>query len=109
MIQLDERTTEKDQTIEGAARALAAANVEAAPETEAIYFFPNESEVRLIGTDPTTLSDTEIVPYYFGASPINGIPYRSAVALIRPEEAFRLPLPPGWGTWSDAIKLWPQE
>jgi hypothetical protein len=97
------------ESIEDAARKLADYNVEAAPETEAIYFFPHPDEIRLIETDPTTLSDTEIVPYYFGASPKSGIPFRSAVALIRPEEAFRLPLPPGWGTWNDAVKLWPQE
>ena len=107
MESVEEQT--EQQKIEAAARALAAANVEAAPETEAVYFFPNDREVRLIETDPTTLSDTEIVPYYFGASLPDGIAYRSAVALIRPEEAFRLPLPPGWGTWNDAVKLWPQE
>ncbi len=97
------------ESIEEAARKLAEYNMEAAPETEAVYFFPHPDEIRLIETDPTTLSDTEIVPYYFGASPASGIPFRSSVALIRPEEAFHLPLPPGWGTWEDAVKLWPQE
>lgn len=93
--------------VEQAARKMAAANAEAAPETEAIYFFPSQNEIRLIETDPTTLPSTEIVPYYFGAAPQSGIPYRSSVALIRPEEAFRLAPPPEWGTWKDAIKLWP--
>ncbi len=97
------------ESIEEAARKLTDYNVEAAPETEAIYFFPHPDEIRLIETDPTTLPDAEIIPYHFGASPQSGIPFRSSVALIRPEEAFRLPLPPGWGTWEDAVKLWPME
>ena len=95
--------------IEQAARAMAAANVEAAPETEAVYFFPSEDEIRLIETDPTTLPSAEVVPYYFSAAPKSGISFRSSVALIRPEEAFRLAPPPGWGTWKDAVQLWPQE
>ena len=95
--------------VEQAARKMAAANVEAAPETEAIYLFPDEKEIRLIETDPTTLPSAEVVPYYFSAAPKSGIPFRSSVALIRPEEAFRLAPPPGWGTWKDAVQLWPQE
>ena len=96
-------------SIRAAAQRLADYNLEAAPETEAIYFFPHSDEIRLIETDPTTLSDNEIVPYYFGPSPESGIPFRSSVALIRPEEAFRLPLPSGWGTWGEAVRLWPRE
>ena len=101
--------TTKPGAVEQAARAMAAANVEAAPETEAIYFFPSDDEIRLIETDPTTLPSVEAVPYYFAAAPKSGIPFRSSVALIRPEEAFRLAPPPGWGTWEDAIQLWPKE
>ncbi len=100
--------SQKDK-VEQAARKMAVANVEAAPETEAIYLFPDEKEIRLIETDPTTLPSEKIVPYYFGAAPQSGIPYRSSVALIRPEEAFRLAPPPGWGTWNDAVQLWPHE
>ena len=99
--------TQKD-AVEEAARKMAAANVEAAPETEAIYLFPDEKEIRLIETDPTTLPSIKIVPYYFGAAPQFGVPYRSSVALIRPNEAFILAPPPGWGTWKDAVQLWPE-
>ena len=112
MITAEKNSTEKnntEETIEAAARKLAAYNVEAAPETEAIYFFPHPEEIRLIETDPVTLSDAEIIPYHFGPSPKNGIPFPSSVALIRPEEAFYLPPPLGWGTWEDAVKLWPHE
>lgn len=91
------------------AQKLADYNMEVAPETEAIYFFPAEDVVQLVMLDPVTLPSEEMVPYYFGASPRSGISHRSAVVLIRPEEAFRLPLPPGWGRWEDAVKLWPQE
>ena len=97
------------ESIQAAAQTLADYNLEAAPETEAIYLFPHPSEIRLIETDPTTLSSAEIVPYYFGAVPESRIPFRSSVALIRPEEAHRLAPPSGWGTWEEAIKLWPQE
>jgi hypothetical protein len=101
--------TTETEDIEQAARKMAAANITAAPETEAIYFFPAVGEIRLIETDPTTLPSEEIVPYYFGAAPQSGIPYRSSVALIRPEEVGQLSPPPGWGNWSDAIRLWPSE
>ena len=101
--------TSRTIEIEEAARKMAAANIEAAPETEAIYFFPAEDEIRLIETDPTTLPSREIVPYYFGAAPSSGIPFRSSVALILPNEAFRLAPPQEWGTWKDAVQLWPQE
>ena len=104
-----EEPTAAAMSIRAAAQKLADYNLEAAPETEAIYLFPHPDEIRLIETDPTTLSDAEIVPYYFGAAPKSGIPYRSLIALIRPDEAFRLPLPLGWGTWEDAVKLWPHE
>lgn len=97
------------ESIEEVAQKLADYNVEAAPETEAIFFFPHPDEIRLIETDPTTLSDAEIVPYHFSASPESGIPFRSSIALIRPEEAFHLPLPPEWGAWEDAVKLWPKK
>ena len=97
------------ESVEESARKLADYNREAAPETEAIYFFPHPEEIRLIETDPTTLPDAEIVPYHFGAAPKSGIPYRSSVALIRPDEAFRLSPPRGWGKWEDAVKLWPRE
>ena len=108
MIEMEEPTVAAT-SIRAAAQKLANYNLEAAPETEAIYLFPSSDEIRLIETDPTTLSSTEIVPYYFGAVPESGIPFRSSVALIRPEEAHRLAPPSAWGTWEDAIKLWPQE
>lgn len=97
------------ESIKETAQKLADYNMEVAPETEAIYFFPAENVVQLVMLDPVTLPSEEIVPYYFGASPKSGTSNRSAVVLIRPEEAFRLPLPPGRGTWEKAIKLWPQK
>ena len=108
MIEIEEPTAAA-MSIRTAAQKLADYNLEAAPETEAIYLFPHPDEIRLIETDPTTLEDVEIVPYHFGTAPKSGIPYRSVIALIRPDEAFRLSPPPGWGNWEDAVKLWPHE
>lgn len=106
MVTTKTKEVEQDE-LEQAARKMAAANVKAAPETEAIYFFPAQNEIRLIEIDPTTLPSEAIVPYYFGAAPQSGIPYRSSVALIRPEEVRRLSPPAGWGNWNDAVQLWP--
>ena len=51
------------------------------------------------------LEDEEIAPFYFGASPADGLTNRSAVAIIRPEEVGKLRLPEGWGTWADAVAI----
>ncbi|MGI4789438.1 MAG: hypothetical protein ACRYFS_11385 [Janthinobacterium lividum] len=104
-----EESTAALESIRRVAQRLADYNVEAAPETEAIYYFPHPDEIRLIETDPTTLPSDPMVPYYFGASPKSGVPYRSAIVLIRPEEAERIATPPGWGDWKEAIKIWPHE
>lgn len=88
-----------------AARRLAAANVEAEPALHAVYLFPAEREIRLIEVDPTALPSKQITPFYFGPDPQGGIPFPSALALLRPEER-DLPPPEGWGAWDDAVLLW---
>lgn len=81
----------------------------AAREIKEIYFFPSldKEEVRLIEIDPTTTPSKEIVPYYFNPDPTNGVPYVSAIALIRPEEKRSLQPPKEWGAWEDGERIWP--
>ncbi|MEW6366475.1 MAG: hypothetical protein AB1714_17755 [Acidobacteriota bacterium] len=89
---------------------LARMHVQSAPEITEIYLFPSgpaREEIRLIEIDPTTTPSEGITPYYFKPDLANGIPYVSAIALIRPEERKRLPLPRDWGSWQDAEKIWP--
>ena len=97
------------ESIRDVAERLAEDNIQASPELQAIYLFPSEDTVRLVLLDPVTIPSERIAPFYFGAFPQGGVPYASAIALIRPEEAFVLPPPPDWGDWADATRLWPKE
>lgn len=83
--------------------------VEAEPAIRAAYLFPSDHEIRLVYLDPTTTPSRHgqpISPYYFGANTASGLPYPSAIALIRPEEKDALPPPDGWGTWAQAELVW---
>ncbi len=91
-----------------AAQKLAEANAASASETQEIYLFPDSEEIRLIETDPTTLPSEKIIPFYFSADPAEGIPFRSAIALILPDEKGQLSPPAGWGSWETAIRIWPK-
>ena len=89
------------------AENLAKANREAAPDIGDIYWFPANDEIRLVEVvqTPVPTSGDELEPFYFAPVPVDGIDLRSAVALINPEEAGKLNLPAGWGTWNDAERL----
>lgn len=97
-----------EKTIRQVALELAQFNAESEPAITKIYLFPNENQIRLVAVDPTTLPSTEVAPFYFAAAPNEGIPYRSAIALIRPEEEGRLPTPEGWN-WNEAETIWSRE
>lgn len=105
-------TAEKNSTaesIEEAARKLADYNMEVSPDLAGIYLFPSDDTVRLVILDPVTLPGEEMVPYYFGSFPQGGVTFPSAIVLIRPEEKSILTPPPGWGSWEEAVQLWPKE
>lgn len=79
-------------------------------DIEAAYLFPSDTEIRLVYLDATARPSPDpqrFMPFYFGTDAESGIPYRSAVALIRPEEKNTLQPPDGWGTWSDAMRYEP--
>jgi hypothetical protein len=97
------------ESIRDVAERLAQDNVDVSPDLEAIYWFPAEDIVRLVMLDPVTIPSEQIVPYYFGAFPQGGVPYPSAIALIRPEEKSVLAPPSEWGGWDTAIRLWPRD
>ncbi|MBC7529794.1 MAG: hypothetical protein H7308_19875 [Chthonomonadaceae bacterium] len=80
-------------------------NREGDPQLQEIYLFPAEDEIRIIYVDPTSMPNRDapyISPFYFGKDIQGGLPFRSAIALIRPEERSTLLPPEGWGTWDDA-------
>lgn len=91
------------------AQTLAEANRQAEPGIRKTLLFPSVQEVRLVHIDVTAHPsghDEELAPFYFNPDLANGIPFRSAIALVRPEEEGHLSLPMGWGTWQDAEVLW---
>lgn len=49
--------------------------------------------------------DEEIYPFYFAPSPEHDLSMPSAMIMIRPDEFGKLKLPPGWGTWDDAVEI----
>ncbi len=102
-------TVQVRESIRDVAERLAEDNILTSPELKAIYLFPADNVVRLVIIDPVTLPSEQMVPYYFGAFPQGGVPYPSAIVLIRPEEQVILSPPPGWGTWDEAVQLWPKK
>ncbi|MFP4054124.1 MAG: hypothetical protein ACLFV7_09700 [Phycisphaerae bacterium] len=86
---------------------LARANREAEPGITEVYWFPHEEEVRLVEvvSDAPKSPDGKVRPFHFRASPEEGLPASSDVALISPEECGKAQLPEGWGGWNDAEKL----
>ena len=80
-------------------------NREADPNIQEVYLFPAEEEIRLVYIDPNMMPHRGngcVTPFYFGRDLQSGLPYRSAVAIILPEERETLSPPDNWGTWSDA-------
>ncbi len=97
--------------IRHAAQEMADEGRESEPQVREVYLFASASEIRLIYLDATASPSRgdRVHPYYFAANPASGLPYPSAVAVIRPEEKETLSPPEGWGGWSDAERLWPVE
>lgn len=80
------------------------------PSIIRFYWFPDDSEVRLVevATDMQPSLSNEIEPFYFPAAPSHDMPAPSGVALIRDGEDRQLNLPEGWGDWNNAIELTPE-
>jgi hypothetical protein len=93
--------------IERQARLLASENKNAEPAIEQVFWFPDEEEVRLVGTTPTVpeSDDGELHPFYFRPDPRENLSAPSSIALIRPSEVGRLTLPRNWGDWRTAVEL----
>lgn len=66
-----------------------------------IYWFPHESQIRLVEVDVEAIpSPGALMPFYF--TPHENLPYESGVALATPDEENRSPLPPEWrASWAD--------
>ena len=80
------------------------------PSIIRFYWFPDDSEVRLVevATDMQPSLSNDIEPFYFPAAPSHDLPAPSGVALIRDGEDWHLNPPPGWGNWKDAEELKPE-
>ena len=92
-------------SVNEAANRLVRYNHEADAAIERTYIFPSDQEVRLIHIDTTSIplrDGEEVAPFHFRATPQDGIPYPSAVALVRPEEEGVVAPPAGWGEWNTA-------
>lgn len=102
-------TTTAQADIRTVAVQLMQDNLEAEPAIQAAYLFPSETEIRLVYLDPTTTPSRDarqFAPFYFGPDTAGGIPFVSAIALIRPEEKSVLQPPDAWGGWEQAELLW---
>lgn len=89
------------EEIERQARFLANENMQADPDIQAVYWFPNQYEVRLVEVSPSIPSSTDnrVHPFYFQPDPISNLTVASSVALVRPQEVKSSTLPDGWGEW----------
>jgi hypothetical protein len=94
-----------DPEVRAAALEIVRENREADPCIQDVYLFPADNEIRLVHIDPNTMphrGNGSVIPFYFGRDLQSGLLYRSAIALIRPEEREALRPPDDWGTWNDA-------
>jgi hypothetical protein len=72
-----------------------------------IYWFPHDTEVRLIELTPTipASGDGRVHPFHFRPKPGLQLHAPSGIALIRPDEFGKLELPSDWGDWNAAVPL----
>lgn len=100
-------TTRATPEIERQARLLALDNRKTEPDITRVFWFPDESEVRLIELTEQIPAgaEGEVLPFYFHASRRHHLPAPSAIAMIRAGEFGKLKLPAGWGGWDDAVEL----
>jgi len=99
---------QRNADIRAAAKKLARENMDDEPAVRRVYIFPSDDEIRLVEVDetvPPRRNGEGVTPFYFGAAPDVGIPFRSAIALITPEEAETARLPDGWGDWTTALVI----
>lgn len=93
-----------------AAHTLARENAEIEPNIVSIYLCPAEDRVLLVEVDPSSIPNDEGVrPIYFRASPTDGLPFPSGIAMVTPEEFGAIPLPQDWGTWDDLVQIWKRD
>ena len=80
------------------AELLARDNQDAEPSIQAVYWFPDEEEVRLVELTPVVPlnEDDRLHPTYFPPSPEDDLPAPTRMTMIRPEEWRNLRLPSGW-------------
>ena len=94
------------KSLKDAALEIIRENCQSDPALGDVYLFPSEDEIRLIYLDPNTTrqnsEDIYISPFYFGRDVQGGLDYRSAFALIHPDERVKLLPPKSWGTWNEA-------
>ena len=84
---------------------LATENKRAEPTIQKVYWIPNPGEVHLVELDPTVACSSSVEAFYFDPAPADELPMPSGIAIIRPDEFGRIPLPPDWGDWSQAQEL----
>ncbi len=96
----EQSKAESIMKIREAAEKLAAAN--SAEETiQRIYWFPDETELRIVVIDDAspTSDDEEVHPFYF--QPDGEIKVWKALSLLHPDEESKINLPNEWGSWAD--------
>jgi len=91
-------------SVEDEAKSLAFSNAEADSDITEIWWFPDKDEIRLIEVDPKLPVSKEILPYRFSPDISEGIHFKSAIALIRPDEK-RLAPPENWVGWDEAKEI----
>jgi len=82
---------------------LAKDNVESEPDIQEVLWFPHADELRLVEVLPDMVESDRVVVFRFG--PEVNMPVPMAIALIRPEEAKKIPLPDDWGGWESAERV----
>jgi hypothetical protein len=95
------------ETVRVQAHKLAQENKRTEPAIQQVFWFPSDTEIRLVELEeetPPALSG-RVEPFYFRPAPLDGLTFPAGIAIIQSREFGVLRLPRGWGSWKDAEEL----
>lgn len=104
---LQEPSTSQKILVKLQAKLLALEHRQSDEGISKIYWFPDDSEVRILELNSTIPGncDGSVRPFFYQPEPSRDLPLASSIAIIKPNEFGKLKLPPNWGVWDIAVEL----
>jgi len=99
---------ERDK-MEELATKLACDILKAEPEVKKILWFPHGEELRVVRILDNVEKSDRVMAFRFGPDVRGGIPVPTDIAVIRPDEEARIPLPADWCDWGNAVVMYAEQ